>query len=328
MLTLDPSALATHAFARAVSSLLVAALTTATACAQVAPREGSRAPMSRAKSLAAATAAAIAANEDAFSRTAAEKGVRGAFLEFIADDGVLFRPRPLPGKTFLQASPSSPGLLQWGATFADASASGDMGYDLGPWETRRAAGDSVRGTGTFSTVWIRQPDGAFRFMFDVGITHRPMVRGPLTYGPLALGEASSATNAAAGANVRGSASVLRADSAFAATATRDGIPRAYQSHGAPELHVLRNGHHPLAGIAAARDSLPAWSDLTRGTLVISAIAAGVARAGDLAYSYGTYERRDPAANGALLEQGNYMRVWRRVGGAWKIAHDVADPVAK
>jgi hypothetical protein len=49
---------------------------------------------------------------------------------------------------------------------------------------------------------------------------------------------------------------------------------------------------------------------------------------DLAYSYGTYERRDPSANGALLEQGNYMRVWRRVGGAWKIAHDVADPVAK
>lgn len=40
----------------------------------------------------------LAENERAFARMAAEKGKRTAFLAFVADDAILFRPTPVNGK--------------------------------------------------------------------------------------------------------------------------------------------------------------------------------------------------------------------------------------
>jgi ketosteroid isomerase-like protein len=53
--------------------------------------------------------------------------------------------------------------------------------------------------------------------------------------------------------------------------------------------------------------------------------ADVARAGDLAYSYGTYELRDKKTS-AITETGNYARVWKKVAGMWRVVIDVANPV--
>ncbi|HEY6045474.1 MAG TPA: hypothetical protein VIU65_02660, partial [Pyrinomonadaceae bacterium] len=45
---------------------------------------------------------ALVDNERAFSRMSEEKGTRESFTEFIADDGVLFRPGPVTGKKWMQ----------------------------------------------------------------------------------------------------------------------------------------------------------------------------------------------------------------------------------
>jgi len=51
----------------------------------------------------------------------------------------------------------------------------------------------------------------------------------------------------------------------------------------------------------------------------------VAQAGDLAYESGTY---DGSWNGGKNhERGNYLTVWKKVGGQWKVARDVAVPEA-
>jgi ketosteroid isomerase-like protein len=53
--------------------------------------------------------------------------------------------------------------------------------------------------------------------------------------------------------------------------------------------------------------------------------ADVSQAGDLGYSYGAYELRDKKSR-AITESGNYARVWKKVGGRWRVVIDVANPV--
>src|ERR1700730_14440547 len=75
--------------------------------------------------------------ERAFSRMAEEKGTREAFAEFIAEDGILFRPAAVFGKKWMQEHPLPPAttrsLLSWQPIFAAVSRAGDLGYTTGPW---------------------------------------------------------------------------------------------------------------------------------------------------------------------------------------------------
>ena len=78
--------------------------------------------------------------EQAFSRMAAEKNTRDAFMAFIADDGLLFRPGRVNGKKWLQdirpPSDKHPGLA-WQPAFAGMAAAGDLGFTTGPWERKQ-----------------------------------------------------------------------------------------------------------------------------------------------------------------------------------------------
>ena len=63
--------------------------------------------------------------ERAFSRASAEKGIRESFAEFIATDGILFRPGPVLGKKWMQEHPlpasATRPLLTWRPIFAAIS---------------------------------------------------------------------------------------------------------------------------------------------------------------------------------------------------------------
>src|SRR6266853_5940985 len=71
---------------------------------------------------------ALVEMEHAFAKAAATKGTRDAFLEFLADDGIVFQPAPVNGKKFWTERPSRKGLLSWETIFADVSRAGDLGY--------------------------------------------------------------------------------------------------------------------------------------------------------------------------------------------------------
>lgn len=75
-----------------------------------------------------------------------EKGTREAFTEFIADDGILFRPTAVFGKKWMQEHPlpASPtrSVLSWQPILADVSRAGDLGYTTGPWQFRKDIKDA------------------------------------------------------------------------------------------------------------------------------------------------------------------------------------------
>src|SRR5512138_2828830 len=76
--------------------------------------------------------------EQAFSRMAAEKNTRDAFMAFIADDGLLFRPTAVNGKQWMNEHPVPPSdkhpMLAWQPVFAQMAIAGDLGFTTGPWE--------------------------------------------------------------------------------------------------------------------------------------------------------------------------------------------------
>ena len=70
-----------------------------------------------------------------FEQAVAIDGIRSAYLKYLADDSVVFRPEPVNGKQFWNARADGAGaILVRDPLFADIAANGMMGYITGSWE--------------------------------------------------------------------------------------------------------------------------------------------------------------------------------------------------
>ena len=109
--------------------------------------------------------------ERSFAKLASEEGIHNAFVAFAADDAVLMRNNQLiTGKNEIDQfykDQNSKGL-DWTPEFIDVSASGDLAYTYGPftYTTIDSTGKSSESTGVFHTVWKRQSDGSWKFVWD------------------------------------------------------------------------------------------------------------------------------------------------------------------
>jgi ketosteroid isomerase-like protein len=106
-----------------------------------------------------------------FSNMAQKEGMNTAFLAFVADDGVLLRSDKLiKGKDSIKSymkNSDSRGLA-WKPDFVDVSSSGDLGYTYGEYTYtyQDSLGNDVVSKGIFHTVWKRQQDGSWKFVWD------------------------------------------------------------------------------------------------------------------------------------------------------------------
>lgn len=109
----------------------------------------------------------------AFSMLSLEKGMNHAFESYIAESGVVLRNNSLPivGKELVITSqfsrPDTTFRLTWEPMDADIARSGDLGYTYGTYLISSMKGDSL-GTGTYVSVWKKQADGSWKFVFDAG----------------------------------------------------------------------------------------------------------------------------------------------------------------
>jgi len=115
----------------------------------------------------------ILETEKEFAEMASEKGMASAFLNFAADEAVLMRNDQLIiGKTAIKERfgrmNGDAGRLSWSPDFVDVSSSGDLGYTYGKYvfTSTDSVGNEIRTEGVFHTVWKRQPDGAWKFVWD------------------------------------------------------------------------------------------------------------------------------------------------------------------
>ena len=262
--------------------------------------------------------------EQAFAKTAEVKNIRDAFMEFIADDGLLFRPAAVNGKKWMTEHPvpssDKKPLLAWQPNFAQMAASGDLGFTTGPWEFKADVKDAnPAGYGHFVTLWKKQSDGKWRFAVDLGISH-PQPGGPLNIWRV---EEESQKKSFKLIDVAKITEVLmERDRSYASETLKNGWPTAFEAFAATDARLYLPEHLPYLGRTLAVEIIRS----SKGAVTFQPISGDVSKSGDLGYTHGTYQKMAADDPKKVAEHGNYLRIWKKEGSAWQIVLDVVNPV--
>lgn len=115
----------------------------------------------------------ILKTEKAFEKLAAEEGLKIAFTHYGASDAVINRNDSIHSGLAAIASfysrPSKGTIqLSWTPDYTDVSESCDLGYTYGKYVFRitDSTGKTNEFKGIFHTVWKKQKDGTWRFVWD------------------------------------------------------------------------------------------------------------------------------------------------------------------
>jgi hypothetical protein len=100
--------------------------------------------------------------ERAFAADAKKIGQWTAFRKWSADDAVMFVPQETNAHAFLKDRQDPKEAIDWWPTASWISCDGSIAVNHGGW--KRPDGS----VGYFSTVWRRQPDGAWKWIVDGG----------------------------------------------------------------------------------------------------------------------------------------------------------------
>jgi ketosteroid isomerase-like protein len=111
--------------------------------------------------------------EHAFAARVKQYGLGEAFVFYAANDAVIHREnRLIMGKEAIKNYFENQTLkditLEWDPTFIDVAQSNELAYSYGDYvfSAINEKGEKIASKGHFHTVWKRQPDGEWRFVWD------------------------------------------------------------------------------------------------------------------------------------------------------------------
>lgn len=111
--------------------------------------------------------------EKNFAELVKTEGVAKAFLSYAADSAVLSKDNNLiKGKdairSYFESQTMQDVKLEWTPDFVDVSLTGDMAYTYGHYKFSAvdSEGNNVLSEGVFHTVWKRQKDGSWKYVWD------------------------------------------------------------------------------------------------------------------------------------------------------------------
>lgn len=115
---------------------------------------------------------AIADAEKAFNDYAKLHGIAEAFYHFAADDAIIKRENDtlIKGRDNIKKyySKIKNATVTWKPDFVDVSNDATMAYTYGNyvWTTKDSIGNTKEYKGVFHTVWKKQPDGSWKYVWD------------------------------------------------------------------------------------------------------------------------------------------------------------------
>jgi ketosteroid isomerase-like protein len=252
-----------------------------------------------------------------FAAAVAAQGAKAGFLQYLAPDGLLFRPRPVVGATFFETAPEDVGLLEWAPSSARLAESGDLGFTTGPWRYRASRTNTlINATGQYLTVW-RRTEAGWKVALDAG------VGGPSMSFPWRVdadGPDDAEEPLAGWQQTQRGRDLKFVEEAYGRRSAREGEASAVEAHGHKRVRVLRPGAPPVVGRTDAVRFLSANTRKTRDAVQ----GVMISGSGDLGYAWGESELLGSGTTPPKAVR-SWARVWRRSGwsGTWRVALDLA-----
>lgn len=241
-----------------------------------------------------ASPATVVAAERAFAARGQEVGWVAAFREYTAPDGMVGNFESAP-QSLAETPDEGARNLFWWPGYAGIARSGDLGFTTGPFSV-----DAARTPrGQYFTVWRRQPDGSWKWIWDGGPGPRPDApnEGIDAADVPALPVATRGVGAAAAEQVR----TIEAGHAEAG---------ALSGYLASDARVFRPGR-PTTTAAAENMVFPAPE------IAYSMRRIEASEAGDLVFTLG--EAR--WTQDGQVRQGQFARIWQYRPEGWRIVYD-------
>ena len=116
-----------------------------------------------------------------FSKMSIEKGIFTAFKHYADDNATIYRDgqHPYTGRdAIIKLMKNSKGVLKWEPSKAEIAESGDLGYTLGKYEYtgKTTDGEETKSNGYYVSIWKKNKDGSWKYVFDSGITAPEEIR--------------------------------------------------------------------------------------------------------------------------------------------------------
>lgn len=243
--------------------------------------------------------AQVVAAEHAFAADTLAMGIKGGFLKWSAPEAILFAPDPVKAHDLYGARPDRAGKpLVWWPVWAGIARSGDLGFTSGP-----STYDGQPNAWYF-TVWSRQADGGWKWIYDGGVdadlSHAPPKGSTPVYFAPATAPSLYPEHAWSQVQAAEAALALKAHSDLAA---------AYAPVLIPETRMQGSPAAPASTPAAIKAELAARAK----TIDFAPLGGSTSVAGDLAWTYG-----DAHWTGG---RGHYVRVWRHDRKGWRLVFD-------
>ncbi len=248
-----------------------------------------------------ADAAVVVAMEREFAAYAAEHGWAEAFRRYSMADGQMAGARGIATTAAaLEGAPANDRSLAWWPVLAGIARSGDFGFTTGSFSI-----DASRAPrGQYFTVWRRQPDGTWRWIFDGG---PGSVLDPVAEGPPDTVVASFPVA------MQGTGSAAEAVRQVKVLEQRIAAAGELAPHLASDARVYRRQRARAEGGAASVENSRHPDPALRFRL----LRTEASDAGDLAFTLG--EASWQAAE--VARAGSFARIWQYRDGGWAIVYD-------
>ena len=246
--------------------------------------------------------APVVAAERAFAADGLALGVQASFLKHSAPEGIVFGPEPVLAKAaFGQPRPKGVALVWW-PLWAGIARSGDLGFTTGPYTRDGQPG------GYYFTVWAKQPDGSWKWLFDGGPPSDQAGAAPqgsdVAYARLSAKRAGSPAKAMD--------QVMKAEIALHAAAKTD-LKAAFLAAVAEDGRIVGSRAKP----PATRAELEAELATRPQSVAFAPLGGQASSAGDMAWTYGVAKW----ARDGKEQRGHYVRIWRNDQAGWRLLFD-------
>lgn len=250
----------------------------------------------------------VADRERAFAAAATARGNRAAFLEFAADNAVVFGRTILNAKEWWQNQPPGVDLYVWKPSWTIVGSSGDVALSSGPSYYFKKNGDKIPAAYySFASIWRKQPDGSWKYVLDIGIEHKKHNLDAIEWVAPEI-----KTQKPANADVNAWRQV---ENVFNEALEKQTAVEAYKNFiNNDNLRILRPGIFPLTGKEKALEYIG-----EQNLKKVRHKPLGGETVADFIYAYGEYEATTEQAK---IQKGFYLRVWMHTPKGWRIVFDV------